>query len=183
MPELLRSGTVARFRVPLGFLVAALVFYFSTPTITSMAVGIPVAWIGVVFRAAAAGVIRKDAALAREGPYRLTRNPLYFGSFMLALGFGAMSADVTSALILIVPSILVYPNVIRGEEQHLLELFGQEFITFKAQVPVFFPSRLSAHMLKPFSTSQYLANREYNAALGFVGATLILFLKYFLAGK
>ena len=94
-----------------------------------------------------------------------------------------MSADVTSALILIVPSILVYPNVIRGEEQHLLNLFGQEFSTFKAQVPVFFPSRLSAHMMKPFTTSQYLANREYNAALGFVGATLILFLKYFLAGN
>ena len=74
MPGLLRSGTVARLRVPLGFLVAALVFYFSTPTLTSMAVGIPVAWIGLVFRAAAAGVIRKDAALARA--VQILKNPI-----------------------------------------------------------------------------------------------------------
>ncbi len=173
-------GTLARFRVPLGFFAAALVFYFSTPTFVSLASGIPAAMIGLFFRAAAAGVIRKDAVLAQDGPYLLTRNPLYFGSFMLAVGFGVMSANLASALILIVPSAVIYPNVIRGEERHLLKLFGQEFSDFKARVPAFFPHRLNTHMVKSFSTSQYLANHEYNAALGFAGATLVLFLKLFL---
>ena len=61
-----------------------------------------------------------------------------------------------------------------------MKLFGQEFSDFKARVPAFFPNRLSTHMVKSFSTSQYLANHEYNAALGFAGATLVLFLKLFL---
>ena len=33
------------------------------------------------------GVIRKDSRLATGGPYGWTRNPLYFGSFLLSLGF------------------------------------------------------------------------------------------------
>ena len=176
-------GTLARFRVPLGFVVAALVFYSATPTSTSLIAGIPVALIGLLFRAAAAGVIRKDAALAQNGPYRATRNPLYFGSSMLALGFGIMSANLPSTLLLLVPSILIYPKVIRREERHLMNLFGEEFASFKTRVPAFFPNRLNLQMMQPFSASQYVANHEYNAALGFLGATGVLLVKHFLNGN
>ena len=51
-----------KLRVPLGFVIAAAVLYFAEPTEVSILVGLPVAILGGVFRALAAGVIRKDAS-------------------------------------------------------------------------------------------------------------------------
>ena len=52
-----------KLRVPLGFVIAAAVLYFAAPTGISMLAGAPIALLGAVFRAFAAGVIRKA-----EGP-------------------------------------------------------------------------------------------------------------------
>src|SRR4051812_17163487 len=73
-----------KLRVPLGFVVAAVVLYFATPSGISILAGLPFALIGLVFRALAAGVIKKDSTLATTGVYSLTRSPLYFGSALLA---------------------------------------------------------------------------------------------------
>ena len=42
---------------------------------------------GLVIRALASGHVRKNEALATSGPYAYTRNPLYLGSLLLAIGF------------------------------------------------------------------------------------------------
>ncbi len=166
---------IQRLRVPLGFVAAATVFYFATPTRMSLALGLPIALIGAAFRALAAGVIKKDARLATSGPYAWTRNPLYFGSFLLAAGFAVMSWHPIAAGSLLIPSVIIYPRVIRNEEAHLEQLFGDEFRKYRAQVPVFVP-RIRG--VRPFfSFSQYLANREYNTVLGFTGAVGLLILK------
>ena len=169
---------LARIRVPLGFALAALVFYLATPSRPMIVVGFPIALVGLLFRGAAAGIIRKNTVLAREGPYRVTRNPLYFGSFLLALGFGVMSNSLLAAILLLVPSALIYPVVIKEEEAHLRRNFPQEFEQFQQSVPRFWPRRGSSRVFESFSMSQYLSNREYNAALGFVGATSVLLLKF-----
>ena len=173
--------TLGRLRVPLGFAAAALVFYFATPSPGSLLGGLPVALAGLVFRGAAAGVIRKNDVLARQGPYTLTRNPLYFGSFLLATGFALMSGNLLAAGVLLIPSTLIYPRVIRDEEQHLRKLFGKEYEDFRQQIPAFFPRRLHRGWARSFSGPCYMANREYNAALGFIGAAGILFVKYWLS--
>ena len=115
---------IQRFRVSLGFVVAAAVLYFAAPTGTSIFAGLPVALLGVVFRGLAAGVIKKDSRLATSGPYAWTRNPLYFGSFLLALGFAVMSSSWLAAALLLVPSAVIYPRVIQKEEAHLEQLFA-----------------------------------------------------------
>ena len=171
---------MSAFRVPLGFGVVALVFYFSTPMPSFMVAGFPVALLGLVFRAAAAGVIQKDTVLAQTGPYRLTRNPLYLGSFLLAAGFAVMSGSLASATTLLIPFVIVYPGVIRKEERHLEGLFGEEFGRFRSRIPPFFPRRLDPRLFEGFSLEQYLSNREYNALAGFVGATAVLLVEMFL---
>src|SRR5436190_2790863 len=128
-----------KLRVPLGFVIAAAVFYFAKPTIVSILAGLPVALIGALFRALAAGVIKKDSTLATSGVYALTRNPLYFGSSLLAAGFAIMSANETAAALLIVPFGLVYPTVMLREEAHLSRLFPDEYRLYKSKVPRFFP--------------------------------------------
>jgi protein-S-isoprenylcysteine O-methyltransferase Ste14 len=165
-----------KLRVPMGFVIAAAVLYFAQPTLVSLAVGLPVALAGTVFRALAAGVIRKDSTLATSGIYALTRNPLYFGSFLLTAGFTIMSASGVAAILLLVPFALIYPAVIRREEAHLEALFPEEFRRYKDKVPGFVP-RLTFRFPPSFAFSQYLANREYNTALGLAGALAVFVVK------
>src|SRR6185369_449860 len=100
----------------IGFVIAAIVLYLATPKVITILIGLPIAIAGAILRGMAAGVIRKDSKLATAGPYAWTRNPLYFGSSLLALGFGIISANWIAALLLIIPSLVIYPNVIRNEE-------------------------------------------------------------------
>lgn len=165
-----------KLRVPLGFVIAAAAFYFAEPTKPSMLAGLPVALVGALFRALAAGVIRKDSTLATSGIYALTRNPLYFGSSLLAAGFAIMGANQTAAALLLVPFIVIYPTVILREEVHLENRFPDEFRPYKAKVPRFVP-RLTRCFRPSFSFDQYLSNREYNTALGFAGALGVYIVK------
>ena len=57
-----------KLRVPIGFVLAAIVLYLAEPTVVSILVGLPFALIGGIFRALAAGVIRKDSVLAGGWP-------------------------------------------------------------------------------------------------------------------
>jgi protein-S-isoprenylcysteine O-methyltransferase Ste14 len=163
-----------KVRVPLGFLIAAAVLYVAEPTRVSILVGMPVALVGALFRALAAGVIRKDSTLATSGVYALTRNPLYFGSSLLATGFAIMSANEIAAALIFIPFGLIYPRVMLREEEHLTRLFPEEFKLYRSKVPRFFP-RLRLKVPGHFSFAQYISNREYNTALG-LGAGLLFFI-------
>src|SRR5262249_38679349 len=105
----------------------------------------------------------------------------YFGSLALALGFGIMSANWAAAALLVIPSLIVYPVVIRREEAHLARLFPQEFALYRSKVPRFIPR--FGRIEQSFSLRQYVANREYNTALGFVGALGVFILKWRFIGS
>lgn len=167
---------IPRLRVPLGFAVAAAVFYFANPDGMSILLGLPFALLGLLFRFLAAGTIQKDSQLATSGPYSLTRNPLYFGSTLLAMGFAIMSASMIAAALLLIPSAIIYPIVIQNEERHLQRLFRDQFEHYCTKVPRFFP-RLSLAFRLSFCFKQYVNNREYNTALGFLGALGVLVVK------
>ena len=169
---------IQRLRVPLGFVIAAIVLYLATPTGRSIALGLPIAVLGAGFRSLAAGTIRKDAHLATTGPYAWTRNPLYFGSTLLTVGFAIMSWNAVAAILLLVPSAVVYPEVIRNEEAHLARLFPGEFPLYRTKVPAFLPRFRSSDF--SFSFKQYVANREYNTALGFLVVLTVFVAKWLL---
>src|ERR1700733_3935465 len=52
--------------------------------------GLFVALAGETIRFWAAGHIRKGRELAQQGPYAMTRNPLYLGSFVMSCGFAVI---------------------------------------------------------------------------------------------
>ena len=165
---------IQRLRVPMGFAIAAAVLYLAKPTGILILAGLPVALLGVILRAMAAGVIRKDATLTTSGPYAWTRNPLYLGSFLLGLGFAVMSGSWLAAALIILPSFVIYPNVISNEEAHLQRLFPDRVPRVLREGAAVFPT-LSIRSEASFSLKQYLANREYQTALGF-GAMLAIFI-------
>ncbi len=82
-----KATPIQRFRVPLGFLFAAIFLIFARPEIITLIIGGAIAVVGLLIRAWASGHIRKNQTLAVSGPYSYTRNPLYLGSFILGCRF------------------------------------------------------------------------------------------------
>ena len=73
----------------------------------------------------------------------------------------------------------IYWPVMRVEEGHLTEIFGEAYTKYAAAVPLFFP-RLRPYADAPrtnFDSSLYLRYREYQAALGVLAALGILVAK------
>ncbi|MGB6429784.1 MAG: methyltransferase [Candidatus Acidiferrales bacterium] len=167
-----------RWRVPVGYPVAAVCFYLARPSVRSLIVGGAVALFGLAVRALAAGYLRKNDVLATSGPYARTRNPLYFGSVFLAIGFSIASRSWIVAILLGVYFSLFYTMTMRREGRSLAALHGAAFADYAARVPLFLPSLRSVSIGQrvAFSWSQYLRNREYRAAMGTAGAMVLLWL-------
>jgi len=129
-------------------------------------IGSLLALLGVVIRGLASGNIKKNEVLTITGPYAYTRNPLYFGSLTLALGFVVASRSWWVTLIVVVVFVAIYVPVIRSEEEYLRARFP-EFAEYKRNVPRLFP-RLRPYVssANSFSWHLYWKHREYNAALG-----------------
>lgn len=155
-----------RIRVPLGFLFAAAYIWLAHPIVRSIVAGACISLIGLLIRALASGHVKKNEQLTTSGPYAYTRNPLYFGSLVLAAGFAIASRSWWIALIAVTMFFAIYIPVIRGEEAFLRSQFP-EFEEYARHVPRLFPR------LRPiqssgvsFSWDLYWKHREYNAALG-----------------
>ena len=159
--------TIARrIRVPMGFLFAAAYIWLAHPTLRSIAAGSFISLIGLLIRALASGHVTKNEQLTTSGPYAYTRNPLYFGSLVLAAGFAVASRSWWVALIATAMFFAIYFPVIRSEEVFLQTHFP-EFEEYARNVPRLFP-RLRPYQssANSFSWDLYWKHREYNAALG-----------------
>ncbi|MDQ6652596.1 MAG: isoprenylcysteine carboxylmethyltransferase family protein [Acidobacteriota bacterium] len=176
-----RGGTwIQRWRVPLGFLCAALFLLFARPNSSTLIAGATVSVLGLLLRAWASGHIRKNDALAISGPYAYTRNPLYLGSFLLGLGFTIGSGRWLLAFLFVALFVGIYLPVMRVESATLSHLFGETFRQYAQDVPLFLPrvSRYrSGELRRKFDCSLYMRYREYRAALGLLLAWGFLILK------
>src|SRR5271170_2067953 len=163
-----------RIRVPLGFAFTLLYLWLATPTTASMLIGSALIIPGLAIRALASGHVQKNEQLTTTGPYAYTRNPLYLGSLILAVGFAISARNWWIGAGLILIFLGIYLPVIRGEEVFLRERFP-EFAEYARQVPRLLP-RLSAfnHGRGTFSWELYWKHREYNATLGTVAMTAAL---------
>lgn len=161
-----------RWRVRLGYPLAIAVLYFSRPTPRSILLGALTGVIGLWVRAYAAGYLHKQEVLTVSGPYAYTRNPLYLGSAILALGTGIATRSWISALILIVYFAVFYSIVMQREAKELQLRHSASFEEYARAVPVFIPrltaARLSTDSAGSFSLSQYKKNHEWQAAVGFL---------------
>lgn len=128
-----------RWRVRIGYPVALAYLLLARPTPRSLAIGALVGALGIAIRAWAAGYLRKHEALAVSGPYAFTRNPLYFGSVILAAGFVVAGDSLWAAIIVAAYLALFYPAVMKREESELRAHYGDAFIDYAARVPLFWP--------------------------------------------
>src|SRR5580765_6283714 len=168
------SRVARRIRVPLGFAFALLYFWLARPSWRSIAVGAVLIVPGLLVRALASGHVRKNEQLTTSGPYAYTRNPLYLGSLVLALGFVVASRSWWIAGVMILLFVVIYVPVIRSEETYLRNQFSG-FDEYARRVPRLVP-RLTVQNSGgvTFSKELYLKHHEYNALLGATATMLLL---------
>ena len=161
-----------RWRVRLGYPLAAIILWFSRPSPRSVLVGALIGTLGLWLRAYAAGYLHKQEVLTVTGPYAYTRNPLYLGSAILAFGAGLATRSWISSSILLVYFAIFYSMVMRREEKELALRHGAAFEEYARAVPLFLPllkpAKLLGESAGAFSFAQYKRNHEWQAALGFL---------------
>jgi hypothetical protein len=126
-----------RTRVALAWVFAVLLLFFARNYPTWP--GILLCFFGATIRYWASGFLRKDTRPAVGGPYAWVRNPLYLGTYLMALG---TAASVQAWGLLIAASIafaVVYHYIILDEEVKLQEIFGEPYLKYCLTVPRFFP--------------------------------------------
>jgi protein-S-isoprenylcysteine O-methyltransferase Ste14 len=169
-----------RIRVPLGFVFAVMYFWLARPTWRFIAIGAVVILPGLLIRALASGHVRKNEALATSGPYAYTRNPLYLGSLLMAVGFAVAARSWWVGVALVVMFFAIYSPVIRDEESFLRQKFP-EFEQYAKRVPRLFPRVVTGQSENEtsagFSLDLYRQHREYNALVGALAMMAALILK------
>jgi protein-S-isoprenylcysteine O-methyltransferase Ste14 len=107
-------------------------------------VGVVLAGFGAAGRAWATSYIsgHKLKRLVTTGPYSICRNPLYFFSTLLGVGFGFCTQTFTMPIVIGAALLVLYYFQIRREEKMLHEAFGAAYEAYLATVPRFFPTLL-----------------------------------------
>jgi len=163
-----RWSTLARrIRVPLGFLFAALYLWLARPSWRSIGAGVIIVVPGILLRASASGRVQKSLELTTTGPYAYSRNPLYLGTLIMAIGFVVAAWNALIALAASLIFVFIYFPVMRWEEDYLRAHFP-EFSIYAQSVPRFLP-RMKAWKNAPavsgaedpgFSRELYFQHRE-----------------------
>jgi protein-S-isoprenylcysteine O-methyltransferase Ste14 len=167
------SEIAKRVRLPLGFILGIAYLVFARPTQLTLAVGGAVALVGVIIRAWASGHISKNERLATTGPYAHTRNPLYFGSFLIAAGF-AIAAHWALLLLVVAFFVLIYAPTMQREKANIAGRFPEAYRAYATNVPAFVPRPTPWKATHPdadeggFSLDLYMKHGEWKAGLTFV---------------
>jgi protein-S-isoprenylcysteine O-methyltransferase Ste14 len=99
--------------------------------------------------------------LNTEGPYALTRNPLYLGNFLITAGLGVVAHDPVLLVLGMGLFAVQYRAIIAAEEQFLRAKFGRRFDEYAARVPRFWPRLRLAGARGPWSWRRAL-RKEHN---------------------
>ena len=117
---------------------------------------------------------RKDKVLCVDGPYELTRNPLYFFSFLGVMG---VSLALQSISILMVASTLYLAYcrfVIKSEEVRLRSIFGPTYEQYCKETPRIFPKLQMTTRVESYAISPRIIERSLKEVVWFLFAILVV---------
>ena len=116
----------------------------------------------------------KALKLAHEGPYALMRNPLYFGNFMIGLGW-AVIAGIYAVIVFVIAFMILYVLVIiPHEEEFLRKKFGHEYELYCEKVKAFWPLRLNLKDLCVKPDMKVIARSEIHTVISTIAGTCII---------
>ena len=168
---------IIRYRSTVGIICLFAVLYLATPSAGSITLGFFFIIVGVLFRAWSSGHINKDNELAIDGPYALTRNPLYFGNFVLGFGIAIAGNSIYTYLIFFIFFLLFFPFLMVIEHKRLKKKFGKKYEEWSKKSNSFFP-KIKKIKDFDFNIAFYMKNREYRVLLFSFMVLAVLILKF-----
>lgn len=136
---------------------------------------------GVLLRMSARGHkkahSRQGGRLVETGPYILTRNPMYLGSFMIGAGFALIVWPWWSWPIFAVFFYMRFIVQILNEEKHLARLFPNDFTAYCQSAPRLLPSLATVLKTGPkqiFKMDEAFCTKEKWGLLGWPLLAVIL---------
>ena len=82
--------------------------------------------------------VKEGHHLVTNGPYKITRHPIYSGILGMILG-SALSLGQGSAFLVFLMAWIFFMNRIRNEEQLMAMAFGEQYVQYKKRVPPLMP--------------------------------------------
>lgn len=147
-----KRGVAGSIRVLTVVAFVGALVWFSHPTWTTLAWGVPLVLFGAFWRIWAAGHLVKSKELAVSGPYRHVQHPLYVGRFLILTGFCLIAwwpaqiggQQISLNLVFMVGVWVVFlgyylPRKKRVEGSRLLANHGKAYEEWIAHVPFFIP--------------------------------------------
>lgn len=134
-----------RYRQFIGICFVILVSAAGEPGRILFGVGGVLVLLGIAMRLWASGHVRKNKALAVDGPYAYVRHPQYVGNITLGIGFALASGLWWSFPLLLFILLGFYPHAIRHEDENLHHKFKEEWELWRkktrALIPCLSPDR------------------------------------------
>ncbi len=170
--------TAKKYRTRVSGVVAVLFLVLATPTTETLLWGsLPIA-LGQAIRLWSSGYIHKNQVLTDTGPYSLSRNPLYVGSFFIGTGFMICMGILWLAVAFLLFFAAVYWFTIKWEEDKLERFFPDEWEGYRSKVPRFVPLfRWPGYREGQFDLSQVTKHKEMLNAAVVVAVYGILWIK------
>lgn len=81
----------------------------------------------------------KDRTIMKTELYSVCRNPLYFSSFLMASGVGALSGRLDFLLLISICFLAIFYPMMLNEAKYLKNKFA-DFADYEDRVPLFFPN-------------------------------------------
>jgi len=116
----------------------------------------------------------KNNTLISEGPYSLCRNPLYFFSFIGALGIGLSTGNLTIPVMIIIGFAIYYPLVVSGEEARLAVIHGERFQVYRQNTPAFFLRFSAFQEPGEYTVRPKIFRKDIGDAVWFIWAVCLL---------
>jgi protein-S-isoprenylcysteine O-methyltransferase Ste14 len=176
MPEHGLTRILYKWRVRVSLLFVVLAIILAEPELWAILAGVGLTLFGLAIRTWACGHLEKEKKLTTSGPYRYTRNPLYFGNLLIGLGIVIASQSWWVLGCAFVVFVIFYPVIILSEKQKMEELFPLEYAEYVRHVPLFFPSYFSTwpRQRERFDWARYKKNKELRAIIGSALVWLLL---------
>ena len=73
-------------------------------------------------------------ALVTSGFYRISRNPMYIGMFMMLSGVAVLMGSIGAWLPVPAFVLIIRNNFVLGEERFMEAAFGQQYLDYKSRV-------------------------------------------------
>lgn len=111
--------------------------------------------VGVIGRVWAGSYICgcKNVKLMMDGPYSLSRNPLYLFSFIGGLGAMLVTQTLLFPALFALIFLSYYQPVMRNEENTLRAIHGASFESYQKGVPLFWPRHIRINEPEQYSMS------------------------------